>query len=261
MTPDPLIIPAAEPFFFPGERSNPGCLLIHGFTGTPKEMRGFGEHLAGQGYTAMGVRLAGHATHPGDMIRSTYRDWMTSVEDGYRYLSGMTKNVYLVGLSMGGALSLLMSTKLDVKGVVAISTPAAMPKDYPLWLIRFVAYFRPFLSKSKDPPGTGWFDREVWKDHVSYPRNPTRSVGELKLLLNEMRQELPRVDVPVFLIHSRDDTYVLPQNMDHIHAALGARDKEMLWIKGSGHVVTRDAAHAQAFEAVVKFIRRVEASA
>jgi carboxylesterase len=258
LKPNTLLIPTAEPFFFPGDRSKPGILLIHGFTGTPKEMRTMGEYLAGQGFNVLGVRLAGHATRPQDMIRTSYQDWMASVEDGYQYLNALSSGVYLAGLSMGGVLSLLMSTKLDVRGVVAMSTPDSLPKDYPLWLIRLVALFRPLLSKSNSPPGTGWFDQEVWKDHVSYPRNPTRSVGELKQLLGEMRAALPKVDVPVFLIHSRDDGYILPENMDRIHAALSARDKETLWVTGSGHVVTRDAARRQVFEAVLRFIRRVE---
>src|SRR5437764_946463 len=37
-----------------------GCLLIHGFAGTPPEMRGLGEYLAAAGYDVMGPLLAGH---------------------------------------------------------------------------------------------------------------------------------------------------------------------------------------------------------
>src|SRR3972149_9091399 len=95
------IIPTAEPFFLPGEASKPGCLLIHGFTGAPKEMPGMGEYLAEHGYTILGVRLAGHATRPEDMIRSKYTDWMASVEDGYHLLRGALekdRHVYLIGL-------------------------------------------------------------------------------------------------------------------------------------------------------------------
>ena len=47
-----------------------------------------GEYLSAQGYPSLGVRLAGHATRPEDMIRSRYTDWMASVEDGYHLLRG-----------------------------------------------------------------------------------------------------------------------------------------------------------------------------
>jgi dipeptidyl aminopeptidase/acylaminoacyl peptidase len=74
-----------------------------------------------------------------------------------------------------------------------------------------------------------------------------------------MQAALPNVDVPVLLMHSRDDTYVLPENMEHIYAELiNARDKTKLYIAGSGHVLPRDAARGQVFQSALEFIQRVE---
>jgi carboxylesterase len=250
------IIPTAEPFFFPGNRT--GCLLVHGFTGAPKEMRWMGEYLADKGFSVLGVRLAGHATHPEDMIRSNWTDWIASVEDGFNLLRGATDGVHIVGLSMGGVLSLLMSTKLDVKSVTAMSTPYELAKDWRLNFIDLLSKFVPYLSKGDYPPGAGWFDQTVWQDHVSYPKNPVRSIGQLNRLLTEMRASLPKVSVPTLLMHSKDDAYVLPENMEKIYATIGSSDKTKIYLTGSGHVVTRDAARHQVFETAYQFIRRVE---
>ena len=252
------IIPTAEPFLFLGDRSKPACLLIHGFTGTPKEMRWMGEYLSQRGYTALGVRLAGHATTPEDMIASRWTDWTVSVEDAYALLHGLTEDIFFIGLSMGGILSLLMSTRLKVRGVIAISTLYKLPDDPRLRYIKWISRFMTFMPKSKEAPGAGWFDQEAWKDHVSYPQNPVLSIGELDKLLHEMRAALPNVNVPVLLIHSKNDKYVLPENIDLLEAALvNASDKTKLYINGSGHVVTRDAAREQVFESVVEFIQRI----
>lgn len=264
-----MIIPTAEPFFFPGKPEQPGCLLIHGFTGAPKEMRWMGEYLSQQGFPCLGVRLAGHATRPEDMIRSRYTDWMASVEDGYHLLrdalssskGGTTGRIYLVGLSMGGVLSLLMSTRLDVAGVVAMSTPYQMPVNYPNWLLKLMSKFVLYQPKSREVPGASWFDKAAYAEHVSYPQNPVRSGAELQLLLAEMRAALLRVDVPVLLIHSKNDTYVLPENMEHIYADLGTSDKAKRYVTEAGHVVTRDAARDQVFEAAKEFILKVEVAA
>ena len=264
-----MLIPTAEPFFFPGQPGQPGCLLIHGFTGAPKEMRWMGEYLSQQGYPSLGIRLAGHATRPDDMLRSRYTDWIASVEDGYHLLcnvlssskGGVTDRIYLMGLSMGGVLALLMSTRLDVAGVVGMSTLYRIPYGYPAWMIKLLSKFIRFQPKSKEEPGSSWFDKDAYAQHVSYPENPVRSGAELKLLAAEMRAALPGVRVPVLLIHSKNDTYVLPENMERIYAELGAPDKTKLYITGSGHVVTRDAARDQVFEAASAFIRRVEAAA
>jgi carboxylesterase len=251
------IIPTAEPFFLLGDRSQPACLLVHGFTGTPKEMRWMGEYLNEQGYTCLGVRLTGHATIPEDMIASRWTDWTASVEDGYSLLRGFTDNIFILGLSMGGILSLLMSTRLDVRGVVAMSTPYKLPDDPRLrhieWISKIVAYM------PKNSGDASWFDKDAWKGHISYPENPVRSIGELNKLLGEMRAALPKINVPVLLIHSRDDKYVAPENMEMIYNDLvGTSDKTKLYITGSGHVVTRDAARRQVFESALEFLRRVE---
>jgi carboxylesterase len=255
----PQIIPTAEPFFFLGDRSRPACLLIHGFTGAPKEMRWMGEYLHQQGFTCLGVRLAGHATSPEDMRASHWTDWTASVEDAYSLLTEITDNIFFIGLSMGGVLSLLMSTRLKVKGVAAISTPYKLLDDPRLKYVELIGKFIKFMPKSKEPPGSGWFDKDAWQDHISYPQNPVRSIGELNKLLGVMREALPQVNVPVLLIHSKDDHYVLPENMELIDAALvNASEKKKMYVTGSGHVVTRDAARQQVFEAAVEFIQRVE---
>ena len=220
-----------------------------------------GEYLNQQGLTCLGIRLNGHGTTLEDMRRSHWTDWTASVEDGFHLLCGSVDRVFLVGLSMGGVLSLLMSTRLaqHVAGVVAMSTPYQLPNDYPTWALRLYSMLVRDNPKSKETPGASWFDKAAYAEHISYPQNPMRSVVELKLLLNEMQAALTEVRKPVLLIHSKDDPYVLPENMEKIYAGLvNASDKTKLYVTGSGHVVTRDAARHQVFEAAVEFIHRVE---
>jgi len=254
------IVPGTEPFIFPGGAGQPGCLLIHGFTGAPKEMRWMGEYLNRQGFSCLGIRLIGHATRPEDMIRSRYTDWMLSVEDGYHLLQGLTDRIYLVGLSMGGMLSLLMSTKLEVAGVIAMSTPYRIPYDYPAWAMKLASHIMRYQPQKKEEPGASWFDKSAYAEHFSYPQNPVRSGAEVQILSSESRASLPRVGVPVLLIHSKNDTYVPPENMENIYTDLGTSDKTKLYVTEAGHVVTRDAAKEQVFDAASAFIRRVEAA-
>ena len=255
------IIPTAEPFFFPGWGANAriGCLVQHGFTGTPKEMRWMGEYLNHKGYTVCGMRLTGHATQPADMIRSRNHDWLVSVEDGYHLLRSCTDQVFLVGLSMGGILSLISATSLPVRGVVAMSTPYHLPNDWRLKIVKILSIFMPYMPKNDEGPGAGWFG-EAWKQHVAYDQNPVRSIGELNTLLGAMRAALPKVQVPVLLIGSRDDHYIPEDSLDAIYEALGTTDKQKIWIEGSGHVVTEEPQRETVFQATADFIQRVSQS-
>jgi carboxylesterase len=253
------IIPTAEPFFFHGKGDNAriGCLLTHGFTGTPKEMRWLGEYLNKEDYTVCGIRLAGHATQPEDMIRSRYDDWLASVEDGYNMLCSCTDRIFLLGLSMGGILSLITASRFPVWGVVAMSTPYKLPDDPRLKYIRMLSKIMPYIPKGKNEPGSDWFDKAAFAQHVAYPQNPVRSIGELNELMAVMRGCLSQVKAPVLLIYSQDDDYIVKGSMDCIYDGLGSQDKQKVWVKGGGHVVTEEPTRTVVFKAACDFIRRV----
>ena len=274
------IIPTAEPFFFSGKGAHAriGCMVIHGFTGAPKEMRWLGEYLNQQGYTVLGIRLAGHATQPEDMIRSRWQDWLLSVEDGYNLLRSCTDQVFLLGLSMGGILSLTFVSRFGacpacasaagtgegagrrVQGVVAMSTPYELPDDPRIRWAKLISHFIPYVPKGDETPDAGWFDKEAFNQHVSYPNNPIRSVAELNQLMAVMHDSLPKIQVPVLLIHSRDDDYIVKDSMAQIYEHLGTADKEMLWVEGGGHVITEEPTRGRVFEAAAGFIKRVSKS-
>jgi carboxylesterase len=257
------LIPTAEPFFFPGGPT--GCLLVHGFTGTPKEMRWMGEYLSAEGYTVAAIRLAGHATQPEDMLRTRWQDWLASVEDGWHllntaltYTPAIQRRIFVMGLSMGGVLSLLLGSqryakRCPVSGVVAMSTPFELPQDWRMRYIRLLSLIQPEVAKG--PPD--WHNPEAALDHIDYPAYPTRSIAQLRDLLDEMRNALPQVLVPTLLIHSREDGGVAPKNMDKIYQRLGTPNKQKLWIDNSGHVITREPERLTVFQAATAFMDRL----
>jgi carboxylesterase len=257
------IISTAEPFFFPGQGKNAriGCLATHGFTSTPKEMRWLGEYLNQQGYTVCGIRLTGHATRPADMVRSRWQDWLLSEEDGYNLLRSCTDQVFLLGHSMGGVLSLTAAAQFDIRGVVAMSAFYDLPTRIPLpaLTIRILNLFTTYVSKGK-VPGSGWFDKAAYQQHVSYPKYPVRSALELECLLEAMHAALLKIGVPVLLIHSREDDYVGNDGIEQIYNHLITPDKQMLWVEGGGHHITEEPTREMVFKAAADFVQRVSRS-
>jgi carboxylesterase len=250
-----LTMPTAEPFFFPGGPT--GCLLVHGFTGTPKEMRWLGEHLASQGYSVLGVRLAAHATRPEDMIRARWRDWLVSVEDGWNLLSGCCETIFVMGLSMGGMLSLTFAARFPVAGVVAMATPHHIPPDPRVPFVKPLSIFKPFIPKEP----SNWYDPQAYEQHADYPVEPTRAYIEIIELMDVLHAALPQVSAPALLINSKNDQTVTVQekHMEGIYDALGSQDKGSLWVENSHHVITEDAARQEVFQAVSDFVARVAA--
>lgn len=243
-----------EPFFFPG--GDTGCLLIHGFTGAPKEMLGLGEHLADQGYTVLGPRLFGHSTALKDMVRARWIDWVASSLDGYYMIQGACTKVIIMGLSLGGALALYLGAHYPVKGVVAMSTPYLVPHP----LVKPLRPFLPLISffwrfAAKGP--SDWRNPEAAKDHVDYEGYPIRGAVEVDHLLTKMRLGLPQITAPVLLMYSRGDATVNAEHAHAIQADLGSSDVKLMWFENSGHVITRDAEREAVFAAATEFVRRV----
>lgn len=250
------LLPSAEPFLFPGSKT--GVLLIHGFTGTPKEMRKLGEYLHQEyNFTTLGIRLSGHASQPEDMIRSTYQDWLASVEDGYYLLKNQVDRIIVMGLSMGGVLALRTASMFPFSGVVAMSTPYKLPDDPRLRHIEWLSRIAAFVPKGPGEPGDGWFDKTAAAEHVSYPQNPLHAIGQLDKLIHEMQAALPLINVPVFLVHSRNDEYVYKESMPCIYEKLVTAQKEMVWVEGAGHVITEDAGHEYVFKLAGEFASRL----
>lgn len=245
-----LVIPTAEPFFFPGGKIS--CLLIHGFTGTPKEMRPLGERLANAGYTVYGPRLPGHATQPEDLIRMRWQDWLACVEDGYTLLSSIAQQTYLIGLSLGGMLSLIAAARFPVAGVVAAATLHHPPDDPRLPFVKPISLVKPFFPKSAPV----WFDKQAEADHVSYPADPTRGYAEIKIILEMMRAALPQITAPVLLINSINDPTVLHKDghLEAILAGLSSSPSQSVLVEKSGHVVTEDMERDVVAEHILRFI-------
>ncbi|MBN2502196.1 MAG: alpha/beta fold hydrolase [Anaerolineales bacterium] len=254
----PQIIPTAEPFFFPGNRT--GCLLVHGFTGAPKEMRPMGEYLNAQGYSVLGVRLFGHATAIADMKRARWRDWVACVEDGWHMLADSTDQIFIMGLSMGAALSLYAASLFPAAGIVAMAAPYDTPVEglerALLPVGKYYALLNPYRAKGPE----NWFNPERQPGHICYDRDPVRGGVEVDGLLGAMRAGLPKITAPVLLVHSRNDLAVPPEHMQLIYDDLTVSDKQMLWVEHASHPITVDGDRQRVFNAAADFVGRVSAA-
>jgi carboxylesterase len=222
-----------KPFYFPG--GDTGCLLLHGFGGTPLEMRPLGEYLAARGITVAGVRLAGHGTKPSDLKGLTCHDWVSSAAAGLEELRGKCSKVYLLGLSMGGTICLHLAAYYRVDGVVAVCAPVYL--DLRLYLahpFRYLLSFKKEVDHNiKDPAAR--------KNHYAYTKVPPGAVLQLFKLMRTVRSELKLISIPALLFQSRGDCIVPPGNGSFIFNNLtDVKNKNLIWLEKSGHMAVID---------------------
>ena len=241
----------AQPFFYEGEKAM--CLLVHGFTGSPSDMRVLGEYLKEKGFGVSCILLPGHGTSPEDMEKTAWPQWYGAVEDEYLRLKGKYPLVIPIGLSMGGILSLHLAAQHGVPGIVSLSTPIYLGnrKAYLAPLLQFI-----YKYHGKPVAAEQW-QKELEEGHFYYTATPIKPLVSLLALIRMVKKELTLIQAPALIMQSWKDGTVNPRSAQYIYDSLRSDDKELIWLEKSGHVITLGQEREQVFLAVERFIQKV----
>ena len=234
---------------FESQKGGTGILLLHGLSGTPLEVQPLGNYLADKGISTLGPWLAGHDTTPKDLAKTRWQDWAQSAREAYELLRQRCSKVFVGGLSMGADLALHLAAHFPVAGVVSMAAPVHIA-DF-----RFngIAFFRFLQWRTSNLTG-GILDPQS-PPHKTYPYVATKSLYELKKLMDHLREDLPYVTAPALVVQGRRDSMVPPPNGDLVYRSLGSPVKHLLYLDRSDHVIPMDLDREILFEKAFKFIR------
>jgi carboxylesterase len=208
-------VTVGAPFELPGDGADAeragagqsvGIVLVHGFTGTPYEVRYLGERLARDGFTVRAPLLPGHGVTVEALDRTTWRDWADAVEAAADELGRRCAQVAVVGQSLGGLLALhLGSRRRDLVAIGSLAAPLWLP-----WLSARVAAStqQGLLRRVRVLPklgGSDVRDRRVRAENPCYDAFPTRALGQLLAFMRIVDDALPLVAPPVLVLHGAHD--------------------------------------------------------
>ena len=251
------ILERGNPAPFTHWRGPVGCLLLHGFPGTPAEMRLLGEYLAERGISVMAPLLAGHGTIPEDLRRVRWHDWVATAEAAFARLSRRCHPVFLCGLSVGGAITFYLAPRLPAAGVVALAPAMRLRDRHFEWahlLGRVISWVNPTSAPDDlaDPRNRAL----TWH----YQRYPGVALAEVLTLVQAARRSLPRIQVPVLIFQSPRDGLLDPEGARWAYSRIGSVEKELVWLQRSGHNIAVDVEREEVFARVAAFVRRVAGS-
>lgn len=254
--PEPLK-PDTSEFFLPGSRAS--VLLIHGLSGTPYEMRYLGERLAAAGLRCLGVRLAGHGESPQALGATTHHNWYQSVVEGCERLRGYGDPIVVVGQSAGAVLAarLAIEQRAAVSAVVMLAPAFFLPRWQRLALY-LIAQAGPWAGRIYlHSAGPDLHDAAARQIHPGMALMPLGAALSLSQLAAQVRPRLPRLVQPILLIHSRND-HVCPfaQNVDLVMGSVGTRNKRLVVLGESYHIVSVDTEKERVALEVLDFVRR-----
>ncbi len=219
---NPFTEPRHQAFIWPGGR--PAALLVHGFPGTPAEMRPLGRFIQPLGWTVQGLLLPGFGAQFHTLRERRYEDWLAAVVEALHALRSAGHDpVVLAGYSMGGALAIAAAAEVPPDALILLApftwreNPLSSAASLMLRPLA-PATFRPFgMANFRDErtrsivltvlPGIDLDDPEV-QAAVRQLRVPLALLGQVFRAGWQAWRKAPQVNMPALVIQGRADEAV-----------------------------------------------------
>lgn len=194
-------------------------LMIHGFKSTPNVYNYSAHCFFEHGYDSYAYLLPGFGTNIEDFENTNFNNWFDYISDKYEELKQNYKHVFIVGISMGGAITLKLgekycNTELEPAGIIPISAPViynSLIKDRKI--TNFGFYFARFVSLFKST-----FKPSICNYNENGEDNDNNWIGYKGLFLKpslslihaekRIRRDLGKITCPLFAIHNVTDKTV-----------------------------------------------------
>lgn len=238
------------------EGANVAFLLVHGFCAAPDELQTFAKLLEDRGIDSFSVQLAGHGTKPDDLYGTTWKDWYNSAVAGLEYVKSWNMEYLLVaGISMGGAISILLASEYEgIDGLIlfapAMKIGGAMAKLVPI-----------LKHVMKDREIDVVKAQEIYDiKRTKYNREPVWAYHELFKLQKQARKNMSKVSIPTIVIQGTADKTLEPKYGKLAYDGISSTDKQLFMIEGGEHVIPCHHTRAVAYPHAEKFIDRITKS-
>lgn len=246
---------ARQPFEFnPGSKT--GLLCVHGFTGSPFEVRPLGEHFARKGWRVRGIVLPRHGGLPDALKGARWQEWPAAARAALDELNASCDHVFVAGLSMGGLVTITLAAQEStnpgskLRACAMLAAPSALydnrsklvklgqyviPWFYPLKFVNFSdSATRAHIQRVTGIP----FDFDDAQKMAAYKKAiklPTGAIAQLLRYIDHARALLPQVRTPAFVAQGTSDTVIARDSADVIGARLSSARKHVGWYEGVFH--------------------------
>ncbi len=254
----PLPPPSAAPFALaPAGAPRGVALCLHGYSGTPYEVKTTALAFAAAGFRAVGPLLRGHGTDPAQLNRVTWRDWVDDAVAAYDRAVADAPGVpvVVVGCSMGGLVSLLLSTLRPVRALVLLAPALRFFPSAEIGAAALTAglwQLRPFFPKEGPGGDVGAADGAAL--NPTYKVLPARGIIELWRMQRDVEARLKDVTAPVIVFHGRRDHTIAPVSSEVIARHVQSPLVEHHRLARTQHLVALDVERDAVNAAAVRFV-------
>lgn len=198
-------------------------LMIHGYPTCPDMYSYTAARLRDAGYDVHAPLIPTFGADPGAFAKTDFTQWYGYIDQYYIALRQRYARVYVVGVSMGGAMTLKLAeehsaTPLAMDAIVSIASPVAYNCLHLGIITNPLGYFARTFNLFVKTIGLGIVDgrddgddgNEEWRGYKGIVMLHGISLTKA---FNTIRHDLGRIAVPMFVMHDRGDRTVPFSNL------------------------------------------------
>lgn len=264
--------PLHQPFYQQGENGK-AILFVHGFPGSPMEMRPPATIFQQRGWTTQGILLPGFASEIETIMHKQHTDWAAAVAHALQALQATHDTVVLAGNSMGGGLSIHATAQYGADALILFAPFWRV--EHLLWdalplLKHVLPTFRPFSvfkPNFNDPqfqkgtrnfmPNADFNDPEFQRQTLALEVH-TNVFAQIREVGLQAYQSAPQVTCPILIIQGTQDELVRPRSTRKLTERLRG-EIEYIEVAAPHNPIQPELASWQTVEqALTRFAARIE---
>ncbi|MDD5128834.1 MAG: alpha/beta hydrolase [Candidatus Omnitrophica bacterium] len=263
--------------FLPGDKNL--CFLIHGLTGTAKEMGAIAQRLNKQGFSVAAPMMLNHNKSISCLKKTTWQELYNAIRTEFLKYSGKYENIFVAGLSFGALIGIMLTHEFPdkVKALNCFSPTLfydgwGNPKSrifLPLIYktpLKYWLYFKeeyPYGLKNerlRSKVENFYKDADLFdysKVHLyGYPVIPVSCMHQNSLLAKKVISILKDIKTPIQLLQAREDDVTSPKNSYCIYNRVQSQEKKIVFLEDSYHIITADQERDKVAEETAAFFER-----
>jgi carboxylesterase len=201
-----------------------GTLLIHGFPGTPAEMRPLAERLAQNSYSARGILLPGFGPDIVKLPESGQKIWLAAAGAAWDEVRDKHSPAILIGYSMGAAIAIHLAVKRPPDALILLA-PFWRMGSWQFHFLPLLKFLVPTVAPFKkadfdDPtvheqlaaiaPGADLSNPETQQFFREEVQIPLKVLDEVRQLGQSAGRSAGKISAPVLILQGDEDVTVQP---------------------------------------------------
>lgn len=242
--------PLEKAIYLPSQESKIGVLLLHAYTGTPKDVHLIGRKINRAGFGVLCPLFEGHWTSDiEDILAADPQTWLLNAQEALEWLKGEDyEEIIVFGLSMGGIMATALlsnpANQLLAGGVFNSPVVTTEPIDVSE---SFMAYAKFLYKEANKLEQFATDEADILAKHLA-------QVEKLDALKNSLAVKLPEIDRPFYIAQSGQDQLIEADDVFELQEALVNARIDFNWFADNTHVITVDRQRSEFEQSVLHFI-------